>query len=297
MTLAPSAPDSVPAPLPPPEGNTAAATLTPTELTAVLDVTLRAGQLMTTAGAAAFRVREVMRRTAVACGATRIEASCAFDALHATLFAGPHRVTETLRVEHVGVDMNRIVRLAQLSRELEKNPGRRRPEQLGAELDVIAKLPSPYPTWLTPWLLGASCGAFCGVIGGTPGQIGATFLGTCGGHLLRLHHLRRHPPMATVIVTCAFTSALVAWGAARLLGLVNVTFALGLEAAALAPGKAVMASVLYLIPGVPLVNGLIDLQHFDHGAGLARSAHATLVVVCIAIGMLSFLALTGFDLS
>jgi uncharacterized membrane protein YjjP (DUF1212 family) len=274
-----------------------AATLTHAELVAVLDVTLRLGQLIATAGAAAFRVRETMRRTAGSFGVERAELSFHLDTLHATLVAGEHRVTEMLRLEHVGVDMNRIVRIALLSRELELNPGRRTPAELGHELDAIASAPSPYPDWITPWLLGAACGAFCGGIGGSAWQIVAAFLGTFAGQLLRLRQLRTHPQVTTLVVSCSFASALVSWGVARGLGAATTALALGVSTSALGPGKAVLASVLYLIPGVPLVNGLIDLLQFDLAAGLTRCAYATLIVVCIAVGMLTFLALTGFALS
>jgi uncharacterized membrane protein YjjP (DUF1212 family) len=47
---------------------------------------------------------------------------------------------------------------------------------------------------------------------------------------------------------------------------------------------------LYLIPGVPLVTSLLDIIHFDLVAGLARAAYASLVIVCMGVGMLAFLS-------
>jgi uncharacterized membrane protein YjjP (DUF1212 family) len=266
------------------------------ELAAVIDATLHLGKVIATAGAAGFRVREAMRRAARSFGVTRIEIVFGLDALHATAFAGPLRQTEVVRLPSLGVDMNRICRIDQLSRELASSPGARTPAELHRQLDAIEAEPSPYPVALTPWVLGAACGAFCGAIGGGAGQIVAAFAGAAAGHLLRLYHLRTHPPMATVVVTCAFTSALVSWASARGLAAAAAALDLGVAAAGLGPGKAVLASVLYLIPGVPLVQSLIDVLHFDLGAGLARAAHATAVVVCIAIGVLTFLSLTGFAL-
>ncbi len=193
--------------------------------------------------------------------------------------------------------MSRICRVVTLAQQLSGHPGQRTPAELGAELDVIEATPAPYPTWVTPFLLGASCAAFCGVIGGSSWQMGAAFAGTFAGHSLRLLHLRWHSPMATVVVTCAFVSAFVAWATARGLGLTAQVLAIEHSASLIAPGKALLASVLYLIPGVPLVQSLIDVLHFDLTAGLARSAHATLVLVCIAVGVLAFLSLTGFALT
>jgi uncharacterized membrane protein YjjP (DUF1212 family) len=267
------------------------------QLLAVLDVTLRVGMLTAGAGAAGFRVREAMRRTASCFGVTRLEVVYGLDALHATVFSGGLRQTEVVRIPALGVDMNRISRVDLLSRELAASPGSRTPQELAGELDAIEAAPLPYPVWITPWVLGGSCGAFCGVIGGSPWQIAAAFVGAFAGHCLRLYHARKHHLVATVVVSCAFVSALASWASVRALGLAGQALVPGLSAEALGPGKAVLASVLYLIPGVPLVQALTDVLHFDLTAGLARSAHATLVLVCIAVGVLTFLSLTGFALT
>lgn len=273
--------------------------LTAPELARVADVTLRLGKMVAVAGAAAFRVRETMRRAATSFGVGRVEITYDLDSLHATALSGDLRQTAMVRVSNIGVDMNRICRLELLSRQLAAQPGCLTPAALSHELDEIEASPAPYPAWITPWLLGASCGAFCAVIEGSPWQIAAAFTGAFAGHLLRLRHQKTqpHPPVATIVVTCAFASALVSWAAARLLGISAAALGVVSPVAALGPGKAVLASVLYLIPGVPLVQGLIDLMHFDLSAGLARSAFATMVVVCIAVGVLTFLSLTGFALT
>jgi len=281
---------------PPPPDDAEGAALSEAELAQVLDVTLRLGQILATAGAASFRVRDAMRRTARSLGVQHAQFACEVDALHATLACGAHRQTAALRLDALGVDMNRICRIITLTRELTAHPLSRRPEELDRELDAIEATASPYPAWITPWLLGASCGAFCGVIGGSLWQIAAAFAGALVGHLLRLRHVRRHRPVVTVVVSCAFTSALVSWAVARGLGLAVDELAIPYALDALGPGKAVLASVLYLIPGVPLVQSLIDILHFDLTAGLGRAAHASLVLVCIAVGVLTFLSLTGFAL-
>lgn len=267
------------------------------ELERILRVTLRVGVAMAVAGASAFRVRATLQRVALSFGVEHAEFVFAIDSLHATLRSGGRSISEALRVAGSGVNMNRVTQLELLSRQLFAEPGRRTTEELDAELDALELAPPLYPLWATGPLLGLACGAFCGVIGGTWWQIAAAALGTYAGHLLRLHHLKTHPPIATVVVTCAFLSALTSWGVARGLALVASGLPLGIGAEALAPGKAVLACVLYLIPGVPLVNSLIDLLHFDLNAGLARGAFALLVIVCIAVGVLGFLSLTGFAVS
>lgn len=48
---------------------------------------------------------------------------------------------------------------------------------------------------------------------------------------------------------------------------------------------AMATSVLYLIPGVPLINGVIDLIEGHTLTGVSRLLNAFLLIVCIAIGL------------
>jgi len=271
--------------------------LSTVELVKLLRLTLRLGCLMATAGGVAFRVREAMHRTALGFGASRIQVIYDVDSIHASIFSGNLVETQVARVPSLAVDMNRISKVEALSRELVERPQSRDIDEVERALDQIERAPSPYPTWITPPLLGASCGAFCGVIGGSTWQMGAAFAGALLGHLLRLMHIKIRSPIATTVASCAFLSALGSWGTAHALGWVARIFSLAIPAGALAPGKAILASVLYLIPGVPLVSSLLDILNLDIQAGIARTALATLTLICIAVGVLTFLSLTGFALT
>ncbi|EGJ71401.1 protein of unknown function DUF1212 [Bacteroides coprosuis DSM 18011] len=48
---------------------------------------------------------------------------------------------------------------------------------------------------------------------------------------------------------------------------------------------ALATSVLFLVPGVPLINGVIDIVEGYILTGFSRLTHAALLVVCIAIGL------------
>ena len=48
---------------------------------------------------------------------------------------------------------------------------------------------------------------------------------------------------------------------------------------------AIATSVLFLVPGVPLINGVIDIVEGYVLAGFSRLAQAALLIVCIAIGL------------
>ena len=48
---------------------------------------------------------------------------------------------------------------------------------------------------------------------------------------------------------------------------------------------AIATSVLYLIPGVPLINGVIDILEGHTLTGGSRLIQAFLLIICIAVGL------------
>lgn len=48
---------------------------------------------------------------------------------------------------------------------------------------------------------------------------------------------------------------------------------------------ALATSVLFLIPGVPLINGVIDIVEGHILIGCSRLINALLLIICIAVGM------------
>jgi len=240
-------------------------------------------------GAAAFRVRKTMERAAHALGLLKIEVTVTPDAIHATVVQGDEYRTQVVRMAEYGVNMWRLRALDQLSREVERSATGISPEQLQERLDQIEKETLCYPRWLTVPVLGCSCAAFCGVTGATGYQMLAAFIGTALGHILRLQLLKRHSPVISLVVSCAFTSCVGAYAAAMGLNHLGHMLHFG----PVLPDRAVLASVLYLVPGVPLVTNLLDITHGDCVSGLSRAAHAGLVLVCIGTGVLLFFAILG----
>ena len=81
---------------------------------------------------------------------------------------------------------------------------------------------------------------------------------------------KKHLNHYIVFVVSAFIASLVA------------SSALTLETTA---EIAIATSVLYLVPGVPLLNGVIDIVEGHSLTGCARLIQALLLVLCIAVGL------------
>lgn len=61
------------------------------------------------------------------------------------------------------------------------------------------------------------------------------------------------------------------------------------------PEIAMATSVLYLVPGVPLINGIIDIIEGHVLAGVSRLINALLLIVCLSLGLLCAMLLIGGD--
>jgi uncharacterized membrane protein YjjP (DUF1212 family) len=62
-----------------------------------------------------------------------------------------------------------------------------------------------------------------------------------------------------------------------------------------APEMTLATSVLYLIPGIPLLNSVIDLLEGYFSASIARSMFAASLITCIAVGMTLSIMLLGIN--
>ncbi len=119
-------------------------------------------------------------------------------------------------------------------------------------------------------LVGFANASFCALFGGDWTARGIVFSATLIGFYLKQVMQKKHINHYIVFVVSAFVASLVA------------SSALTLETTA---EIAIATSVLYLVPGVPLLNGVIDIVEGHALTGCSRLIHALLLVLCIAVGL------------
>jgi uncharacterized membrane protein YjjP (DUF1212 family) len=112
--------------------------------------------------------------------------------------------------------------------------------------------------------------SFCRLFGGDAGAVGVVFCSTLAGFFLRQRMQLRGINHFLVVTVSAFVSSMCA------------SAALLFDSAAT---TAIASSVLYLIPGVPLINGVIDIVEGHTLTGISRLIQAFLLIICIALGM------------
>lgn len=129
--------------------------------------------------------------------------------------------------------------------------------------------------------VGLANASFCRLFGGDVMSMGVVFTATLFGFFLKqrlsvmgLNHYFVF--MVSAFVASLFTSVSLVFNPDS-----NVAMA---------------TSVLYLIPGVPLINGFIDIVEGHILTGIARLTSAVMLITCIAIGLSATLLIVKSEL-
>lgn len=127
-------------------------------------------------------------------------------------------------------------------------------------------------------LRGAS---FCRLAGGSFLEMGVVYGASLLGLVVRheAQHRRFNPYLCVYLA--ALTAALVSGAFMRL--------------NPLAFEHAFATSVLFLVPGVPLLNAISDLVDGNFLTGLSRMMHGLIISFCIALGLLTALYVYGLQ--
>lgn len=155
-------------------------------------------------------------------------------------------------------------------------------DELEERFQKILNTP-PMNRWLMLYLISQANMAFCLLFGGDLVSGLFVFLGTFCGFLLRQELNRRHVYHYLTVVLSAFVASFV----------VGLGAKFGYEEF---PKIALSASVLYLIPGVPFINGMMDVLDGYILNGISRLLTAVMIVVSITVGLSVTLMSLGLSL-
>ena len=119
-------------------------------------------------------------------------------------------------------------------------------------------------------LVGLANASFCRLFGGEWCAVGIVFTATLLGFYLKQRMQAKGFNHYVIFIASAFAASMYAS--------VAMIFDTTSEI-------AIATSVLYLIPGVPLINGVIDIVEGHILIGCSRLINALLLIICIAIGL------------
>lgn len=119
-------------------------------------------------------------------------------------------------------------------------------------------------------LVGLANASFCKLFNGDWLSMFIVFIATIIGFFVKTQLQKQHVNNYIIFIVSAFVASL--FSSATLF--FNTT-----------SGIALATSVLFLIPGVPLINGVIDIVEGHTLTGITRLVNALLLIVCLAIGL------------
>lgn len=153
-------------------------------------------------------------------------------------------------------------------------------EQINAELERLTSLPH-YPRLLVLTVVGLAGASFCRLFGGSPLEMAVTFLASFAGLFVRQEANKMEFNPYLCVFFASFTASLLS-GLFRKLGIGDTM------------EHAFTASVLFLIPGVPLINTFTDMIDGNILNGMVRGINALLIAFGIALGLLSAMVIYHF---
>lgn len=134
---------------------------------------------------------------------------------------------------------------------------------------VAEKRESP---WTVLIMVAFANACFCRLFDGNITSMAIVFAATLVGFFIKQRLVRMHLNELAIFVICSFVSTMI--GASDYLFIHG-----GTEDMSLA------TSMLYLVPGVPIINGVMDIIDRHVLSGITRLTNACMLVVCIAVGL------------
>lgn len=134
--------------------------------------------------------------------------------------------------------------------------------------------------WWVLILVSLANASFCRLFGGDPWAMALVLAATLVGFFIRQEMTRHHINHLAIFIVSAFVASMIA--------ATGTWAALGKT-----PEIALGTSVLFLIPGVPLINSIIDLLEGYVLIGISRAVNALSLIICIALGLSATLLILG----
>lgn len=212
----------------------------------------------------------------------KVDLFMSFTAISATVtdMDDPYNTsTRNRRIAHLGTHFGVLTGMSLLTWDFCDHPTNI--DDLENRLNVVRQNPR-HNVWLVRFFIGVACACLCLLAGGDWVDGCFTFFASAIGLIVRQELVQRHFNVMIAVMSSAFVTTCIS-GLDMLLS------------AGASPEKAVATAVLFLIPGVPLINCIIDLFEGYIPTAIARGAFGGFVLLCIAIGMFLGMMAIGID--
>lgn len=246
------------------------------DLSKIADVLLEIGAILMGAGANTGRIRVTVNRIAHSLG-YHVELLITHRALMVSVIDGDGGFfsSKLKRTPPHGVNFKILSGISRMSWKVQEEDWNI--DQIYQELDRLKALPR-YQRWRVLLMVSLADASFCRLIGGGWIEMLIAFWATWAGLFVREEFAKKQfNPFICVLgaaITASFLSGL------------GVKLEIGEH-----PDLAFATSVLFLIPGVPLINSFTDLIDGNSLTGIVRGTNGLIISFCIALGLMAAMAI------
>jgi uncharacterized membrane protein YjjP (DUF1212 family) len=251
-----------------------------------VEVLLWFGAAMLRAGNTAIRTREWVEILARKMGFDAVSVNISLDTISASIRRSGEWATTMCEIGSPGVNASRIAELEQLAKAMGFGSS---PSEIALTLSKIESATPCYSSAHIAAAVGVASGAFAFLNGAAAPEMIAAAIGGATGQCVRSWLLRCQLNQYGVAVLSAATASGMYVLAAALAGRVGFQFA--------HYPAGFIASVLFLVPGFPLIAGLFDLTQFQTVAAVSRLAYGVMLLLAVALGLSIVIEVAGIDVS
>jgi uncharacterized membrane protein YjjP (DUF1212 family) len=244
----------------------------------VEEMLLDVGTLLMSNGASTGRVRTTVNRIAEALGYD-VELLITSRSLMLTVTAenGSDYTSSVRRTPPHGVNFRLVSGISRMSWRVIED--KLTVAQINDEINRLTSLPH-YPRLVVLSLVALAGASFCRLFGGQGWELVVTFVASFFGLLIRQEALKKRFNPYLAIVFASFAASMVS-GLSVKLGIGDT------------PEHALATSVLFLIPGVPLINSLTDIIDGNTLNGIVRGVNCFVMAFAIALGLMLAMHIYG----
>ncbi len=188
-------------------------------------------------------------------------------------------ITLVRSTKHIALNFNIVSELSALSWRVHDDA--LSVEQARHEYEKIMAQPR-ISRWVVLLLVAAANSSFCRLFEGDLISCALVFCSTLVAFYVRQELMNRKFNHHLIFVIASMITSLIA----------SLGYVCGWGST---PDIAIATSVLFLIPGVPLINSMMDVLEGHVLTGISRFVNATMLVVSIAIGILATMIIIGIE--
>ena len=229
----------------------------------------RVGLMMLSVGTGAWRVRASMNKIARALGVVCV-ADIGLLSIEYTCAENGETFTNALSLSNTGINTDKLTELENFADGFAERAGKYSVEQFHMILDKFQEMPANYRAINLALASALACCGFTFLLGGGLVEMVLAFFGAGVGQFVRKKLLERH------ITLLANVAAGVAAACTTYVLLMKLAQSV-LDVSAVHEAGYI-CSMLFIIPGFPLITGGIDLAKLDLRSGLERITYALLII-------------------